>query len=216
MIRFIALLLVVSSGVPAHAMGPTEKTHNSLEPHFIQLDPDENSYSGTIIDKGNNIQFKNISFNGSTRISGMRKEEDDSISILDLSRVQRLSIRDPFHQSVHHSTSDGQPLYILVDITFMLPDHNTKTESYLIPHEIVFSAEEVSTGVQKSWLLRNIDSLSIDHSLSAITLLERELEEHDHSHDESYFNEKERSTWGTIKRYGKGLYHSFKAFLNLD
>lgn len=213
----LTLFVMIVATPSLVGMGPgNERSSNALEPRFVPLDPDENSYCGIVIDNRIPLHVKNISFSGSTKIGGMRKEADDSVSALDLSRVQKIMIKNPFFQSPHHSPSRDTLLFILSEIAFLLPDMATKTEEYLIPHDIVFSAEEISTGVQKAWRLRDIDSLSIDHASSGTTALEQELSYHDRSLEKAYYNDQQKGLWGIVKRWLHGLSEAFKAFLNLD
>lgn len=213
----LTLFVMIVAAPLLIGMGPgNERSLNSLEPRFVPLDPDDNSYCGIVIDNKVPLHIKNISFSGSTKIGGMRKETDDSISALDLSRVQKIIIKNPFFQSPHHSPSNEMVLFILSEITFLLPDMATKTEEYLIPHDIVFSAEEISTGVQKAWRLRDITSFSIDHASSGTTALEQELSHHDRLLEKAYYADQQKGLWGIIKRWLHGLSEAFKAFLNLD
>jgi len=64
----------------------------SVGPEFVEPLEGEGNFLGKIYDDKNIIDIKNISFTGHTRIGGIKKVDDDSVNVLDLSKIKKLEV----------------------------------------------------------------------------------------------------------------------------
>ncbi|PCI74562.1 hypothetical protein COB28_00385 [Candidatus Dependentiae bacterium] len=145
----------------AFSPGSDARRNIDLDVRFMPLELDEEVYEGIIYDEKNKFKSTKISFGGITKIMGVKNDSDDSSSILRISNIKKLKVEDANYRSPRHTTNDNMLFFVKVKIV-----HNTPNEvsgTMLIPHKVVLCAEDVETGTEKAWRLRDITSLEINH-----------------------------------------------------
>lgn len=129
----------------------------ALMPAFVALAYGNNSFKGKIQDDAATYEVKNLSFGGVIKIEGVRKKEDDSNTILQLEIVQKIEVLKANFESTdaRHRTAPEYPLFIEAKITFF----SGKSEVFLLPHNLTICGEQITSGAQKAWFVRDIKSV---------------------------------------------------------
>lgn len=141
------------------AMGDGSKQSKFKEPRFIELQKGMPSLRAVVEDGGSPIEVYDISFGGSTRIGGVRRESSSSVVELDLNDIQDLRILDPLFTSMRYP--DGE--FLLAKVTFK---NGTINDDLLIPRGVQFSAKDLSTegSIKHAWEISKINNIVVKHS----------------------------------------------------
>lgn len=154
----IGLILLALASFVLLGMGPGEKKGNeSLEPSYSPLEEGQERFLGVVQTEDAQTSLKDLSFTGTTKLTGLRKEKDKSYNDIDLFVVSKIVVKEPDYRSTEHSNAPGDPLFIKAAVTF----NSGVTEEYLLPHKLEVSGIEANTGVEKTWRLRSIKELQI-------------------------------------------------------
>lgn len=157
-INKIGLVLLALASLVLLGMGPGEKkVTGSLEPSYSPLEEGQERFEGVVQTEEAQTSLKDLSFTGTTKLTGLRKEKDKSYNDIDLFVVSKIVVKEPDYRSVEHSNAPGDPLFIKAAVTF----NSGVTEEYLLPHKLEVSGIEAATGVEKTWRLRSIKELQI-------------------------------------------------------
>ncbi len=156
------LLFLSPFFLSAFNQGVDGRRNIDIDPRFAALELDEEVYQGVIYDEANTFKVTNMSFGGITKILGVKNDLDDSNNILRLSHIKSLKILNPHYQSPRHTTNSNMLFFVQVQVVHNTP--NELTDVMLIPHEVILCAEDLSTGMEKAWRLRDITSFEVNHS----------------------------------------------------
>ena len=149
-------------------MGGGGSASLGLGPEFIELKDGEGFYSGKIYDEQSIVDVRELSFTGSTKIGGVKKETDDSENVLDFSIIKEIEILKPYYASKRFSDKD----FMLAAVQYV--NDNEKKE-FLVPRKIVICALEAETGQRKAWLLNKIKKIVIERAPKQIPVTEMEV-----------------------------------------
>lgn len=155
-IRYHILALVVLF-LSANFTNGAEKTKPN-EPEFVALQEGVESISGKIYDDGNIIDLKEISFTGHNKIGGIRSETDDSVNVLDLSKLKEIIIKQENYVSPRRYRDKE---FILVDT---ISNNGAITKDLLVPKKIVICGISKKTDMEKAWYLNKVDKVEISNS----------------------------------------------------
>ncbi len=154
------------------SMGELTPDNKLKEPVFVALEPGSASLEGKVYDK-TVTQLHDISFFGHTRVDGIYREDDDSVSELDLVHIKTLIVTDHTYKSAKYPEKD------LVVVKKVTPD-GVVTTGLLAPAHIIVCGVEDKTGDRKRWFLEKIDKIVIERhpeSSSAPKPTDEELSE---------------------------------------
>lgn|GEM_PF-1531666 len=130
------------------------KSSVNLEPSFAPLEEGEGSFSATIYDENVVSQIKDVSFFGHTNIGGIRKETDDSLNKLEISKIKEIRIIKHNYDSKRYSDKE----FTLAQV---ITNDNTVIDNLLIPKHVVICGSEIKTQMERSWFLSKIDKIVI-------------------------------------------------------
>ena len=143
-------------------MGTGEKkTNEIIEPGYSPLEDGQERFSGVLQTDDTKTTLQDLSFTGTTKLTGLRRENDKSYNDVDLFVVSKIVVKDSDYRSAEHSNAPGEPLFIKAEVTF----NSGVTEEYLLPHKLEVSGVESNTGVEKTWRLRNIKELVVQEKM---------------------------------------------------
>ncbi len=153
-----AVLTLVSS--TGYTMGDGGSDDAPKIPKFQKLNRGEPSYVGTIVEKNKKTRANQISFTGSTKIDGLRSEDSDAVTQLDLGDVLTIEVK----KSAYSSEKFTQE-YVLVTV---VSKKKNKTGEHikrdlLVPRNVQFSAQDLESKFELAWWLRDIKKIKIDH-----------------------------------------------------
>ena len=145
----IILLLI---GMRCHAMGESKEALK--EPAFAALNEGDDDIEAVIIDDGKKTELREVSFFGNTAVGGVRRDDDDSMTKLDLTKIKSLKVITPLYQSKRYPEKDFALVRkVAVD--------GIVTENLLVPRNIIVCGIEKKTGDEESWFLYKIDELQV-------------------------------------------------------
>lgn len=152
------LLGVWATAIP---MGEQEQTSIIKEPTFIPLEEGEDIVDGKIIDEQTVTEVTQLSFGGVTEIGidpkdGIRREDNDSSSTLNLSNTQSIKVIQHLYASKRYPERE----FSLIQKTSL---DGTVTDGLLVPRHVLICGIEKKTGAKISWYFNKIDELIIDH-----------------------------------------------------
>ena len=154
--NFIQSILLITISVFCINMGGGAEKATLIEPAFVPLEDNAGSYSGIIYDDKNEIEVKDISFTGNTAIGGIRKETDDSVNKIELSKIRELTVVQPHYISQKYSDKE----YILADGISITGE---PIKDILIPRQVVICGVDKKTQMEKAWFLYKISKIKIEH-----------------------------------------------------
>ncbi|KKP23859.1 MAG: hypothetical protein SZ59_C0003G0083 [candidate division TM6 bacterium GW2011_GWF2_28_16] len=146
----ITLLLVC-----ANFTDGAKKDSAAQNPEFVKVLDGESLVNGTIYDDQNVIPAKQISFSGHSKIGGVRRESDDSINVLDLTKIKEIKILNENYMSPRYQDKE----YILVEVTAI---NGAITKDLLVPRDVVICAISKETEMEKAWYLKKLSKIDID------------------------------------------------------
>ena len=141
-------------------MGEGGEDSRDKIPKFQKLQRGEPSYVGTIVEKNQKTRVNQISFTGATKIDGLRSEDSDATTQLDLADVLTIEVK----QSAYSSEKFMQE-YVLVTV---ISKQKTKSGEHikrdlLVPRNVQFSAQDLESQFELAWWLRDVKKIKIDH-----------------------------------------------------
>jgi hypothetical protein len=144
------------------ALGDLAENQDTLKklkmPRFFALEEGQDSLTGLVIDGPTSTKLKDISLFGRTEIGGICREDNDSVTSINLEHVAELVVIDKDYKSVHHAPQGKAENFCLVK---KIARDGTATEGLLMPRKIIVSGIEQPSGDQKAWFLAHINSLKI-------------------------------------------------------
>lgn len=145
----MALLLIC-----ANFTDGTKKDSSIKIPEYVKPQDGTLLISGTIYDEQSSTEAEYVTLLGSNSVGGIKSPENDSISVLDLTKIKELKVLQESYISPRYQDQE----FILCEITFL--DNSVKT--FLVPRELVICAVEKSTKMEKAWYLRKISRIVFD------------------------------------------------------
>ena len=107
---------------------------------------------------------KEISFGGSTKLGGIKSEDDFSVTDLDIAKIKDIRVINSAFQSKRYTINNVSEVFVLARVTF---DTGATLENVLIPKKVQVSAVEINTGAGKAWKLSNLSSIEFKKSMAA-------------------------------------------------
>lgn len=150
-----ALLLTLLITFPLNSAGKKEEGEANENPAYMQLDPDQGIYNGTVYDSSTRVNVTKLSFGGKTEVDGIRKESDNSSNRVKIADLTALEMLDPLHESNRYPNKE----YALMRVTM----NNGSTEELLFPRHLVVCAESANSQIEKVWFLRSLDGIRLHH-----------------------------------------------------
>ncbi len=132
-----------------------KKETETLTPEFVSLLEGEGILTGTIYDDKNIIPVKELSFTGHSRIGGIRRNSDDSVSVLDLTKIKELKILKGIYVSPRYQDKE----YILAQVTSA---NGAITKDLLIPRDLVICGIATETEMEKAWFLKKTSRVEVN------------------------------------------------------
>lgn len=136
-------------------MGEQEQASVSKEPAFSPLEEEEDLFNGRIKDDQKITEVTQLSFFGHTKIGGIRRDDDDSVTTLNLANIKSIKIQQHMYTSKKYPDKD----FALVQKTAL---DGTVTDGLLLPRQVIVCGIEKKTGDEKAWYLSKIDELIIE------------------------------------------------------
>lgn len=151
------LILTIIFFVCANFTGGANQNKKN-EPEFVNLVEGQGLFAGKIYDDNNIIPVHEISFTGHSKIGGIRRESDDSITTLDLAKIKSFEVLKENYISPRYQDKE----FILAKI---ISNNGTVVNDLLVPREIVICAIATQTDMEKAWYLKKINKIVIDNNL---------------------------------------------------
>ncbi len=107
---------------------------------------------------------KEISFGGTTKLGGIKSEDDFSVTDLDIAKIKDISVVNAAFQSKRYKVNNVSEVFVLAKVTF---DTGAILENVLIPKNVQVSAIEFNTGAGKAWKLSNLSKIEFKKSMAA-------------------------------------------------
>lgn len=185
------LILTITLFSCANFTDGAEKSKKD-EPEFVTLMEGEGSFAGTIYDDKNIIPVHEISFTGHSKIGGIRRETDDSVSILDLSKLKEIEILQESYVSPRYQDKE----FMLVKT---VSNNGAITNDLLVPRNIVICAIATETDMEKSWYMKKIQKIVIESDLQ-----KARAKAFNEKLEEDLAKEEKESFFGKIKKGFQG------------
>ncbi len=125
---------------------------NLSAPKFIPLEIGEESLSFAIRDENTTTELVDASFLGNTAISGICREDNDSVTAIHLAYTQKIKVVQQEYKSTRYPGKE----FCLVEKTNV---DGTVTDGLLMPAKLVMCGIEKTTKDTKAWFLGKIDQL---------------------------------------------------------
>ncbi len=121
-------------------------------PKFVPLEIGEESLAFAVRDENTTTELTNVSFWGSTAVSGICREDNDSVTAIHLAYTQKIKIKQQEYKSVRYP---GKELCVVEKTNV----DGTVTDGLLMPVKLVICGIEKTTKDEKAWFLGKIDQL---------------------------------------------------------
>ena len=157
----LALLILASLMMLGMGTGEKKISNAGEQPTFSRLEDDQEHFIGTLKTEDSLTSLQDLSFSGTTKLTGLRKEKDKSFNDVDLFVVSKIEVEDGDYRSPGHNQALEESLFIKAKITFT----SGVSEEYLLPHKLELSGIDARTGVEKTWRLRTIQELEVKEKL---------------------------------------------------
>lgn len=136
-------------------MGEQQLANTQKEPAFTPLEEEEDLFNGRIMDDQTITDVIQLSFYGHTKVGGVRRDDDDSVTTLNLANIKSIKIRQQMYTSTKYPDKD----FALIQKTAL---DGTVTDGLLLPRHVIICGIEKKTGDEKAWYLSKIDELIVE------------------------------------------------------
>lgn len=143
-------------------MGEQQDASISKDPEFTPLEAEEELFNGVIKDDKTVTEVIQLSFFGHTKVGGIRRDDDDSVTTLSLANIKSITIQESF------AVSQKYPEQEFARIQKVALD-GTVTDGFLLPRHVIICGVEKKTGDEKAWYLNKINELIIQ-PVSTVTV----------------------------------------------
>ena len=134
------------------ALGDQGPQLNLAAPKFIPLEIGEESLSFAVKDESTTTELEKVSFWGSTAISGVCREDNDSVTAIHLAYTQKIKIVQQEYKSQRYPNKE----FCLVEKTNI---DGTMTDGLLVPAKLVVCGIDKHSKDEEAWFLGKIDQL---------------------------------------------------------
>ena len=180
-------MMICWSMTTCFGLGDQGPQLNLSAPKFVPLEVGEESLEFAVKDENTTTELEQVSFWGSTAISGVLREDNDSVTAIHLAYTQKLKVVMQDYKSKRYPNKE----LCLVEKTNI---DGTVTSGLLMPAKLVVCGIDKHSKDEESWFLGKIDQLvrldkNFDqHSDIAVAkhidhLLERHSAPHVHEHN---------------------------------
>jgi len=135
-----------------YAMG--DQMEQLVTPKYMPLEQGEELLEAVVRDENTTTELEWVSFFGSTSVGGICREDNDSITSIQLTNVKKLVIKQQDYASTRYPNKD----FCLAEKTGV---DGVVTEGLLIPRKVVVCGIEKKTKDEKAWFLGKIDQLEV-------------------------------------------------------
>jgi hypothetical protein len=151
----LSLATVVVLWPYATPMGESVQQGTLKEPSFTPLNEGKECYEACIKDEQTVTEVTQFSFSGHTKIGGIRKETDDSVTKLDLANIKTIKVLQHAYTSKRYPEKD----FCLIQKT---SHEDAVSDGMLMPRYVVICGIEKRTGDEKAWYLSKIDEVTVE------------------------------------------------------
>lgn len=141
-------------------MGEQVQPDTQKEPAFTPLEEGEDFFNGRIMDDQTITEVTQLSLYGYTKVGGIRRDDDDSVTTLNLANTKAIKIQQQVYTSKKYPEKD----FALIQKTAL---DGTVTDGLLLPRHVIICGIEKKTGDEKAWYLSKIDELIVQPAASA-------------------------------------------------
>lgn len=160
----LAIFSAMDMRTPGSSGGVSSADLDHLK--FVSLQDGQGILEAKIFDEpdaqnNNNIKsydVKEISFGGSTKLGGVKCEDDFSAIDLDLASIREINVVNSKFESKRYKIENTPEVFVLVKVLF---DTGAVVENILIPNKVQISAVEVKPNAGRAWLLANLSKIEI-------------------------------------------------------
>jgi hypothetical protein len=150
------LAATCSSFQPLTAGGKPKNDGEDVQ--YIELGSDQGIYDAMVIDGETTLIVTKLSFGGETTLDNVRKERDSSSTKIDLADIKTIQMLDPLHESKRYPQQE----FCRVLIT----TRTNAEEEVLMPRHLLICAQDTHSGFKKSWVLRTLSVITLNHTKS--------------------------------------------------
>ncbi|MCG2756335.1 hypothetical protein L6269_02470 [Candidatus Dependentiae bacterium] len=151
---FHAIFLITIALICANFTDGAKKEADTNAIEYVALQEGENIISASLSDESNITELKEASFTGHSKIGGVRRESDDSITQLSLADIKALEVINESYTSPRYQDKE----FILLKV---ISASGVETADFLVPRDVVICGIEKETNMAKAWYLRKIKKLEI-------------------------------------------------------
>jgi hypothetical protein len=179
------IILTITFFICANFTGGANQTKKD-EPEFVQLTEGQGIFAGKIYDDNNVIPVHELSFTGHSKIGGVRRESDDSITVLDFAKIRSFEVLKESHISPRYQDKE----FILGKV---VSNSGAVVDDLLVPRGIVICAIATQTDMEKAWYLKKIKKIVIEGDLRKARArafnekLNKDIEQEEKNEQESFF-----------------------------
>ena len=155
-------MLVCWSITTCFALGDQGPQLNLAAPKFVPLEIGEESLSFAVKDENTTTELESVSFWGSTAISGVCREDNDSVTAIHLAYTQKIKVVQQDYKSKRYPNKE---LCLVEKVNI----DGTITTGLLVPAKLVVCGIDKHSKDEEAWFLGKIDQL---------VRLDKELDQH--------------------------------------
>lgn len=130
---------------------------SSFEPRYTPLVDGQAILCGKIYDEKVIVELRDLSFSGHTLLEGLRREDDDSSTSINLADYKEIIIDQQIYQSKRYPDKE-------LTLISIVANNGIISKGYLAPCHLVVCGIENNSHAEKAWFLKKIDRIVIDKS----------------------------------------------------
>jgi len=150
---YLLAFLVTTNIIFLQPMGEQKQFSKSDDPPYANQEPGIENFDAEIRDEGTSTNVEWITFFGHQTVGGIRKEDNDSRTKLNLAQIRSIKVIDPLYQSKRYPTEQFAKIKLIPKAG--------PSEELLIPQGLVICGRTKEGNIKKSWYLNKIDELIV-------------------------------------------------------
>lgn len=157
--KLLVILFVGLFSSVIHSMGDgVVKGHDGvLEPRYMRLAEGQELFRGKVYDEKVVVDMRELSFSGHTVIDGLRREDDDSSTTINLTDYKEIIIDEQVYQSKRYPEKE-------LTLVSLVTKDGTVLKGYLAPCNLIVSGIEKEGNAEKAWFLKKVDRITIERN----------------------------------------------------
>lgn len=157
--RIVVILCVALFSTAANSMGDgvVNSPSSSLEPRYVTLAEGQELFCGRVYDEKVVVEMRELSFSGHATIDGLRREDDDSLTMINIADYKEIIIEQQIYQSKRYSDKE----FTLISL---VSKQDKISKGYLAPRNLVVCGIEKDTNAEKAWFLKKVDRIVIERN----------------------------------------------------